>query len=227
MLITNKRTLEIRVVDMHERRLRHRRRRVIAWARAIDEGLDKNKIKMELVTLTYRQGEEWEALDIRDFCTRVRVKFGEKLLAYAWVGELHKSGKVHYHVLVVVEKGTYVPYMDDEGMWRKGSTRTEIARAPWYLVSYMKKRGGEKGYQSRDEFPRYMHIHSVWIREGVIKKNLVWRYRLSVLPWWLEKIMREGEGILEGVMPKRERGGWWIGNRCYGWYEFSDWRIFP
>lgn len=227
MLLVNKKTSEMVVVDMHEKRLAHRRRRVIAWAKAIDEGFKKNEIKMELVTLTYRPGEEWEALDIRDFSTRLRSRLGEELLAYAWVGELHKSGRVHYHVLVVVRKGTFVPYMDDEGLWEKGSTRTEVARAPWYLVSYMKKKGGEKEYQSRDEYPRYMHIHSVWIREGAIKKNLMWGYRLSVLPWWLERMIREGGEILEGVMPARVRGGWWVGNKRFGWYVFSDWRVYP
>lgn len=157
------------------------RRRIYAWANVLNVYLTNakkgGKYRLVMVTLTYSpektrnfdtgevpENYGWQPGHISEFMKTVRqnlnrrhqkngIKYVEKnLLAYAWVAELQARGAVHYHVLLLVRRGTDIPYPDECGWWVYGSTRIEEARTAFYIVKYTSKGLQQEGFQEGDEF---------------------------------------------------------------------------
>ena len=72
-------------------------------ARLHEEDLQKSKSRYRraMVTLTYRNIDDWRADDVSYFMRLVRqwCKRREIEVRYVWVAELQKRGAVHYHVV--------------------------------------------------------------------------------------------------------------------------------
>jgi hypothetical protein len=141
---------------------------------------------------------------------------GSNLLAYAWAAELQKRGVVHYHVLLLVKRGTDIPYFDTAGWWPYGHSNITAARSPFYIVSYTKK----SNYQKLGDFPKGLRIFAVWISPSILTDNSRWLFRLSALPKWLAVDLFH-DGVF-GKFPKRVKGGGWI---CDGQMYYSPWQI--
>lgn len=205
IITRNRFTGEYMIVNNKEARLSKMRKRVCAWAEVIKPIIDKNSgCQMLMIGLTYRPGEEWKANDIREFIISFKKKVGVKnIIAMARVGELQERGAVHYHIVVVVKRGIRIPKPDKSGLWRHGSSRVEVARSPFYLVSYTKK-----SYQKEGEFPKGLRMYDVWINPEYISFLEKWHFRLSTLPGWLKtEVIKDVDNI--GSKWKRLVGGGW------------------
>lgn len=95
-----------------------------------------------MVTLTYRDGLDWQPRHVADFVHTVRKHLARRGVAfrYCWVAELQKRGAIHYHVALWLPADVDLPKPDKAGWWVHGSTRIEVARnAVPYLMKYLSK----------------------------------------------------------------------------------------
>lgn len=96
----------------------------------------------KFITLTYADADGWEAGHIAAFrmamakwCQRRGVR-----LRFVWVAELQERGALHYHVIVWLPKGKYLPHADACGWWPHGSTNIVTAQSPiGYITKYASK----------------------------------------------------------------------------------------
>jgi hypothetical protein len=182
-------------------RVRRCQKRVKAWAEVIEPVKERIDTRLVMLTLTYRNIEDWAPGQVRSFMLTVKKQLDEKLLAYAWVAELQKRGAVHYHVLLLVKKGTDIPKPDDSGWWEHGLTRIETARSPFYVLTYTGKE-----YQKVGIFPKGLRMFAVWISPKVVSSVTRWLFRLSAVPAWLVEAVK---GDIVGASFKRVIGGGW------------------
>lgn len=168
------------IIDTLKVRYQHMTDRISKWSSMLDT--DDNQ--MWMITLTYKPGVEWDAGDIRKFMNTLRYS-RIKIQSYAWVAEMQRRGAVHYHVMVQVPKGVFVPHVDDMGWWDRGMSRTEKARTVWYLVTYV----GKEYQKDFENMPCGCRAFAVWIKDR--DKNLALRF--SNLPYTDKNIiMRMG-----------------------------------
>ena len=201
--IVNKLTGEAFAIDSRKLRIRRCQKRVHAWASALNEviKLVGVKYRMMMVRLSYAPGYDWQPLQISHLITKVRYELGDDLIAYAWVAELQERGAVHYHLLMIVKKGTDIPYFDDAAWWIYGSTHHCTARSPFYICSYTAK----ENYQKFGVFPKGLRMYAIWIAPGIVSSSARRLLRLTALPSWVAKIAR----AVEDFMVKRHLGGGW------------------
>jgi len=205
VVLRNRATGDVIMMSPRQSRIARLRRRVRAWAQAL-EGIVGNW-SMVMVTLTYCGVDDWRPNQIRGYMLLLRRYLGRRLLAYAWVAELQQRGAVHYHVLLIVHRGTRVPMPDRSGMWLWGSSRVEAARTIWYIAKY-----ASKGCFTGD-FPGGLRIFAVWISQGVIDGVRRWVMRLSTLPVWLGVIVQSIADMDD--WPCRSPGGWQYAGRLW------------
>lgn len=213
--IKNLSTGEVVEIDKRAARLSRMRRRVFAWANAIKPANDAyDKI---MVTLTYKGVDDWKPGHIRAFMLGVRAELGAGLVAYAWCAELQQRGAVHYHVILIVRRGTRLEMPDKSGLWPWGMTKTEKARTVFYICSYMKK-----AYQKEGDFPKGLRMFAVWVAGGVLGELERWIFRLSSLPRWLcDSIQALGAGVHLLPWVRSPGGGWWFaGKRWRSPFQF-------
>lgn len=213
--LRNVATGQVVEVDNHKSRMARMRKRIKAWSDLVERIEVKKSVRFVMIRLSYDtegtlvEASDWEANHIRDYVKELKRRLGERLLAMAWVAEMQKRGVPHYHLYIMVFQGTRIP-MPDEGMWPHGSSRIATGRSPYYLVSYLKTKDGEKVYQ-KIGFPKGMRIFSVWVRKGL---TVDWNYTLfrwSALPGWLnEELCRWGFWFVNMFPRPMEGGGWQI-----------------
>lgn len=194
--------------------MRHARlkRRVKAWSWSLNDFMAaslNSRVRMVMITLTYRPGVEWEPQHMNVFMRHVRKSNGIGLLGYAWVAELQQRGAVHFHLLLLVTRGSVIPMPDRCGWWPHGLTRIETARSHWYIVKYAQKSLFQNGGEWK-KYPKGIRIFHVWIAPDVISDAARWEFRLSVHPGWLRD-------LLQNVFPLAQ------------WERpvFGGWRIWP
>jgi hypothetical protein len=193
------------VIDNRAARISRMNKRVFSWAESIKPVTDKNSgCQMLMIGLTYKPGQEWKANDIRDYIIKLKRRVGIKnIIGMARVGELQERGAVHYHIVIVVKKGVWIPKPDKSGLWWHGSSKVEVARSPFYLVSYTKKK-----YQKEGIFPKGIRMYEVWINPEYITLLERWHFRLSTLPAWLKaEIIKDTDKL--GEKWNRLTGGGW------------------
>lgn len=127
-----------------EARLKRMKKAVLNSARLLRDSLQESRVqwRMAMVTLTYREVDQWRPDHMSKFLDNVRKYFGARGLRprYVWVSELQKRGAVHYHCLFFMPKGLTLPKPDKRGWWPHGMTRIEWAKkAIGYLVKYTSK----------------------------------------------------------------------------------------
>lgn len=96
----------------------------------------------KFITLTYADVDGWEAGHFAKFrnamamwCRRRKIR-----LRYVWVAELQKRGALHYHVVVWLPKGKFLPHADAQGWWPHGMTNIVTAQSPiGYITKYASK----------------------------------------------------------------------------------------
>lgn len=208
--LVNRATGETFVLDPALARSARLRRRIFAWAKTMTEFTSGTKGCFALmVTLTYRHGRQWRPRHVRQFMLSTRKLLGEKLLGYAWVAELQKRGAVHYHVLLSVSRGAFLPMPDKNGDWPYGMTQVVKAKTLYYIAKYSQKGNDDDG----NEYPKGCRIYATWVSAEVKKQAYYTDLRTSVFPKWLREII---DSCGNSETPRRERGGGWrIGDQVY------------
>ena len=203
MKIVNKITGEKFNVDSRMVRIRRCQKRVHAWAGALDEIIKQVGVnyRMMMVRLSYAPGYDWKPLHISHLITKIHYELCSSLIAYAWVAELQERGAVHYHLLMIVKRGTDIPYFDDAAWWIYGSTHHSTARSPFYIVSYTAK----ENYQKFGTFPKGLRMFAIWIAPGLISSSARRLLRLTSLPNWVATIAR----AVDDFTALRHLGGGW------------------
>lgn len=111
--------------------------------------LEGDRVQHVMVTLTYRDGDDWRPTHLTKYMDTVRnwyrAKTG-KLLRYVWVAETQERGAIHYHAIFWLGLGVTMPKADKAGWWPHGFSNTLKATKPvGYLMSYAKKLASKKG----------------------------------------------------------------------------------
>jgi len=186
-----------------------------------------------MIRLSYKPGVSWQPNHVRDYLQELRKMSGSGLVAYAWVAELQKRGVVHYHIFMVVLRGTNVPTPDKSGMWPHGSTKIETGKSPYYLVTYLGKEYQKDFGQMSITYPG-MRSFAVWANKDFFKVSDYWVFRLSSLPMWLDKLISSVDDFV-GLYPYRLRGVGWVlkvplhvrRGKLYKKYNYitSDWVV--
>jgi len=163
------------------------------------------------ITLTYREGVEWEPGHIRDFrnalhhwCKRRGVK-----LKSVWVLETTLRGRPHYHALIFLPRALSLPKPDNRGWWPHGMSKIETARNPvGYMAGYMGK-GGQTAFTA----PKGARICGA---SGLSAEE---RDEKS---WWMKpRWVREVFGITD--RPAKVQGGYLA--RATGEFLRSPWKL--
>jgi len=178
------------VGDHHKERTDSRGRRLKPW----------------FVTLTYRPDVEWRPRHIAAYVKRLEKwhsRHGEKL-RYVWVGEQHKSGRIHYHLIAFLRRDLALPKPDKSGMWPHGmSQRQEARKGIGYLMKY-----ASKCAQVSKPWPLGMRLHGHGGLEPCERVRRAW--------WVLPKYIRE-QVEPEWRVRRCRGGGWWSPETSEWW----------
>jgi hypothetical protein len=196
---------------------------VITGARLHDQEATKGSTRgaWYMLTATYPKGSSSSPRDISDLLKRIRGFFDRAVriryrgngprLRYLWVGELTKAGTPHYHVLIWIPRGIFLPKADKRGWWPHGSTQIEKARnAVGYLAKYASKWCGEMAAA----FPKGFRTHGVGGLNDESKRELRW--------WKAPTDAREALGPLADI--RKALGGYV--DKLTGEFWPSPWRVF-
>jgi len=163
------------LIDPAQLRLWRLRKTIITSARLIQDRMQfgRERFKVAMVTLTYRDVEGWREKHISAYLKSLREWSRRRnfRLRYVWVAELQKRGAVHYHVLVWLPRGVTMPKADARGWWPHGMTKTEWARKP---VGYVAKYASKGHNESGANFPKGCRIYGVGGLEGDQKDEVRW-----------------------------------------------------
>lgn len=149
---------EFLMIDLDKVRLGKMRKRIYAWAKVMEDFFSGKR--MVMITLTYEKVDGYQSGHIREFLKRLKRITGEKLHGWAWVAELQKRGALHYHIIMVVDRGTNLPLPDKSGWWPHGMSKIETARSPWYLLTYT----GKEFQKNFDLFPKNTRLYACSVR---------------------------------------------------------------
>jgi hypothetical protein len=234
-VLINRSSHKVMVLDNFKVRYNRMRKRIADWVNLLRTYPD---IKYVMITLTYAPEHNWEVNHIRTFMKSIRKVLGEKLLGYARVAERQRRGAIHYHVLLAVPNdltiGDELPYADEAGLWPYGFSRTEIARTPYYLITYL----GKEYQKDFSKFPKGIRVFAVYIRDAKPKEIL--RY-YSLKPFQQAVVLEFGWSELESMTRLRksihdeENLGWEIWSfesddepaieQAEGWQKLGyDWK---
>jgi hypothetical protein len=175
------------IIDLVKVRLQSLRRRIFAWSKVVEVLTKQRGVKMAMIRLSYDfkgtmiEAQRLEVGDIRKFMQAMRQRLGIRLLAYAWVAEVHLDGTLHYHVCVVYKGYLTMPDRafwgkDAAGrrvfynrMWKKGCTHTEFdVRSPYYMAAYT----GKSYQKDYTKLPDGYHAWAVYISDEALKIDL-------------------------------------------------------
>ena len=165
------------IVDLVKARLARLRCRVFGWAHIVQRIRQAPGLRVAMVRLSYdRRGtlvpaRSWQRGDIENFLRGLRDRMGPRLLAYAMVLELHRSGDPHYHVLILFRG--ILPFKPDQSgvyqgrrfkrLWPHGLTRVDFnVRTVFYIAKYT----GKEYQKNFLDFPEGAHAWSVWIGDA-------------------------------------------------------------
>ena len=147
---------------------------ILTRARLIAHSRPRQTHRAAMLTLTYREDDQWHAKHISELLQNIRkylARRGRKA-PYLWVAELTQRGRLHYHVLLWLPKGFTLPKPDKRGWWPWGSTRIEWARnAVGYLAKYASK-GTEPLLLG--QFPKGCRLHGAGGISDVVRKCARW-----------------------------------------------------
>lgn len=198
-VLYHKDTGEKIVVNLYHRRLKRLKNNVFAWSGVVKEFYPDEL--MIMMTLTYRKMDDWQPNDIRSYVKTLKGSLHRHWLAWAWVMELHASGQVHYHMLLVTD-GKWCKLPDKSGQWAHGMSTVEKARGPFYLAEYVGKeyqkdflkfpkdaRSFGMGFSEKSARGRFREIRDA-LKSKSGSENGVWRYYGSALQKsYLEKVL--------------------------------------
>lgn len=167
----------------------------------------------KFLTLTYADATAWRPghfskfrKALREWCARRKVK-----LRYVWVAELQTRGALHYHVVIWLPKGKFLPFADAQGWWPHGSTNVKTAQSP---ISYIAKYASKTTSDQAAAYPAgaRMHGHGGLDPEG--RRHV--RYWMA--PFWVRDALTGRADI------RKVSGGY--ADRLTGEFLPSPWRVY-
>jgi hypothetical protein len=160
---------KVAVKDMYEERLGKMQRRVRGWADVVAVMAKKMPLRLVMVDLTYDpKRSSYKPKDIQNYMKSTKQRLGEKLIGWAWVAELHRDGRLHYHVIFAMKRGTNFPMPDKGGSWPHGMSKVQTARTPFYLVTYV----GKEYQKDLSQYPKSCRLYAVSIRPESYREAL-------------------------------------------------------
>lgn len=195
---------------------------VITGARLHDQEAKQGSFRgaWYMLTTTYRDGSDASPRDISETLKRVRGFFNRAVrlryrgyrprFRYLWVGELTKAGVPHYHVLIWIPRGIFIPKADRAGWWPHGHTKIEKARnAVGYLAKYASKFVPDMAAA----FPKGFRTHAVGGLDNESKRELRW--------WKAPKSARDVLGAMADI--RKALGGYV--DKITGEFWPSPWKV--
>lgn len=195
-------------IDRGLQRLRSMKKTVMTAAR-LHQNSD-TRARPAMVTLTYRDDEEYCPRDVSDFLKRARQWAARRgfNLRGLFVLETTKRGRPHYHVMLWLPRGLSLPKPDKQGWWKKGMSRIEyVRRAVGYMAKYASK--GES-----DGIPAGARLYGAFGLAAEGRAELSW-WRLPV---WLRERVTSITGLVRVV------GVGWI-STLTGEVFLSPWEV--
>ncbi|WJI17478.1 replication initiation protein [Pseudoxanthomonas winnipegensis] len=210
-------------IDANRIRSLRLKKSIVTGARLHDEEAKKGSTRgaWYMLTTTYRRGCGSSPRDISDLlkrlrrfvCAAIRSRYrGDRpVFRYLWVGELTKALVPHYHVLIWIPRGVFIPKADAMGWWAHGMTKIERARnAVGYLAKYASKFTAEVS----GAFPKGFRTHGVGGLNQESKRELRW--------WKAPLAARQELGPLADI--RKALGGYV--DRLTGAFWASPWHVF-
>ncbi|MGC9059394.1 MAG: rolling circle replication-associated protein, partial [Candidatus Aenigmatarchaeota archaeon] len=168
-------------------------------------------------------------------------KYKRRDVFYVWVVELQKRGVFHFHVLLIVPRVVYIPFLD-KWLFTWGMTNIKELRGfgKYYLAKYLAKSKREEGEVDNDKSyqANYELMREKKKRLGVNQRFLgysmkilheVLRYQLDKLryiKWFLSKVaFFPISAVVRYVRNENEKGFWFWGYRLYSMkkvFSFSE-----
>lgn len=208
-------------LDRNAIRAQRLKKSVITGARLHDQEAQKGSTRgaWYMLTTTYAAGSSASPRDVSELLKRIRGYFNRATRAgryrgtrfrYLWVLELTKALRPHYHVLLWVPRGVFIPHVDRAGWWPHGLTKFEKARnAVGYLAKYASKFCGA----AAESLPRGFRTHAVGGLSDESKRELRW--------WKAPTEAREFLGPLADI--RKTLGGY--ADKLTGVFWPSPWRV--
>lgn len=230
----------LREVDLGKARISRLRKRADAWTIGIWELSKRRDVTCWAIMLTYGEQKPlpgdanvtqspWEPGQITAYQQALTKYYGEKLLAYLWVAERHKSGALHYHVCVILDTSAGpMLHADRNGWWPHGwsGTRKILHPSVSYLAKYL-----QKAQDSLGAFPGGMRLFAAVIRCEIPPVQRFW-FRLSSVPGYVRRYvlsLLNGKlwdlaafGLKWRAMPG---GGWWLECNRFWKVVTSEWKL--
>lgn len=210
-------------LDRSRIRAQRLKKSVITSARLHDEEAKKGSARgaWYMLTTTYASGSDCSARDISELLKRIRGHFNRvvrsrvgrdrEVFRYLWVGELTKRLRPHYHVLIWIPRGVFIPKADQRGWWPHGSTNIQKARN---AVGYLAKYASKFCPAAAEAFPKGFRTHGVGGLGDESKRELRW--------WKSPSEARDALGPLADI--RKALGGYV--DKLTGEFWPSPWRVF-
>ncbi|WP_425605420.1 rolling circle replication-associated protein [Pseudoxanthomonas putridarboris] len=210
-------------LDSNRIRAMRLKKSIITGARLHDQEATKGSTRgaWYMLTTTYATTSNAGPRDISELLKRIRGFFDRAVriryrgngprLRYLWVGELTKALVPHYHVLIWIPRGIFIPKVDQRGWWPHGSTQIEKARN---AVGYLAKYASKFCAAMMDAFPKGFRTHGVGGLGDESKRELRW--------WKAPSDARTALGPLADI--RKALGGYV--DKLTGEFWPSPWRVF-
>lgn len=210
-------------LDTNRIRAMRCKKSIITGARLHDSEATKGSARgaWYMLTATYAKGSSASPRDISDLlkrvrgffdrATRIRYRGHRPRFRYLWVGELTKALVPHYHVLIWIPRGIFIPKVDTRGWWPHGMTKIEKARN---AVGYLAKYASKFCAAAAEAFPKGFRTHAVGGLNDESKRELRW--------WKAPSDAREAFGPLADI--RKALGGYV--DKLTGEFWPSPWRVF-
>lgn len=188
--------------------------RVLHWQAHRERSAQRWNLKF--LTLTYRKADGWRPGHLGAFrktfnhwcvANKVRARF-------VWVAELQERGAVHYHMVVWLPKGKFLPAPDKgqrHAWWPHGSTNIQTAQNP---IGYLMKYASKATAASAASYPRGCRMFGV----GGLDKSGREEVRYWRSPVWVRDAM-------PGTADIRKTVGGYVDAHT-GEFLRSPWRVF-
>lgn len=199
------------------------RKSIITGARLHEQEATKGSTRgaWYMLTATYREGSNSSPRDVSDLVRAIRRYFNGATksrygsngprLRYLWVGELTKRLRPHYHLLIWIPRGIYIPKVDKRGWWPHGMTKMEKARN---AVGYLAKYASKFTSAVAEAFPKGFRTHAIGGLGDESKRELRW--------WKAPKDARDALGADADI--RKVPGGY--ADKRTGDFWPSPWRVY-
>lgn len=210
-------------IDPNKQRALRLRKSIITGARLHDQEAQKGSHRgaWYMLTTTYADGRDSSPRDVSELLKRLRGHFNRivrlkyrghrPVFRYLWVGELTKRLRPHYHILIWIPRGMWLPKADRQGWWPHGSTKIEKARN---AVGYLAKYASKFCAATAEAFPKGFRTHGVGGLNDESKRELRW--------WKSPSDAREALGPTADI--RKALGGYV--DKLTGEFWPSPWRVF-